>query len=81
MLTINDYLDLTQAHNSYEDCLNGNAALVNISQLVGDGWVLTTEGDNVTMAVCDLAEQLDKSASGTGLAFILFTGMLSLQII
>ena len=30
---------------------------------------------NVTDVKCDLQEQLEKSASGTGLAFILFTGM------
>ena len=29
---------------------------------------------NVTDVLCDLQEQLEKSASGTGLAFILFTG-------
>ena len=31
-------------------------------------------GHNLSLAHCDLQEQLDKSASGTGLAFILFTG-------
>ena len=31
---------------------------------------------NVTDVKCDLQEQLEKSASGTGLAFILFTGKL-----
>ena len=54
--------------------MKGNEVLVNSSQEVGDTWVVNDLGQNLSLAHCDLQEQLDKSASGTGLAFILFTG-------
>ena len=63
-----------QAHNAFEACLKGNEVLKNTSQEVGDTWVISDLGLNVSLSHCDLQEQLDKSASGTGLAFILFTG-------
>ena len=63
-----------KAHNSYDECLAANERLMNMSEVVGETWVVTSAGDNVTLVTCDLGEQLDKSASGTGLAFILFTG-------
>jgi len=61
-----------KAHKIFDACLDSNMQLMNQSSAMGEGWVMV-DGDNRTLPVCDLQEQLEKSASGTGLAFILFT--------
>jgi len=61
-----------KAHKSYDACLLSVSRLSNASTESGANWVVI-EGHNQTLPVCDLQEQLEKSASGTGLAFILFT--------
>jgi len=67
-----------KAHRFVDNCMEENQRLFNMSTMHGDAWALV-EGTNLSLPVCDLQEQLDKSASGTGLAFILFTGATTYQ--
>ncbi|XP_037028827.1 sodium-dependent neutral amino acid transporter B(0)AT3 isoform X1 [Bradysia coprophila] len=50
-----------KATSTYDKCLEERAALIHANQ------------SNTILPVCDLQKELDNSASGTGLAFIIFT--------
>lgn len=70
-----------KAHMQYEECINNNAEILmerfNTTDVtVVDKTVLHIDGTNITipeLEKCDLQETLRNSASGTGLAFIVFT--------
>ena len=54
--------DLTlswQAHATYDACVSSNYQLMNQSSASGEGWVVV-DGENRTLPVCDLQEQLEK---------------------
>ncbi|XP_050695568.1 sodium-dependent neutral amino acid transporter B(0)AT3-like isoform X2 [Eriocheir sinensis] len=71
-----------KAHMEYEECVTNNANILmerfNTTEVtwLDPKTVLLTDGTNVTipeLEKCDLQETLKNSASGTGLAFIVFT--------
>ncbi|KAL4646924.1 sodium-dependent neutral amino acid transporter B(0)AT3-like [Arapaima gigas] len=77
-----------KANSTYEDCLNNNIASLTNAFNIGDqnitldnyeNWLAhlnatdPTKVANLHLKVCDLHTFLDQSASGTGLAFIVFT--------
>ncbi|KAK7082006.1 hypothetical protein SK128_016315 [Halocaridina rubra] len=70
-----------KAHITYDECIKERESIslllesLNSSDLdtVGPGEMLIAETTRPTLPVCDLQETLKNSASGTGLAFIVFT--------
>ncbi|XP_045127643.1 sodium-dependent neutral amino acid transporter B(0)AT3-like isoform X1 [Portunus trituberculatus] len=71
-----------KAHMQYEECVNNNDNIlmerINTTDVISidANTVLLTDGTNITipeLQKCDLQETLRNSASGTGLAFIVFT--------